>query len=53
MLKDFKENIIFYPAILKNTEFNWVLDWPKEALYMIATQAIIDHQVEPHLKIFP
>lgn len=41
MIHDFKESILFYPAIAKETEFYWINEWPKEALQMIATQAIV------------
>lgn len=41
-MKEFKEDILNYPAIAKHTEFFWVVEWPTEALLMIATQTIVE-----------
>ena len=43
MLKDFKENMINYPAFSKYCEFYWIVDWPSEALVMIAQQAVVEN----------
>ncbi len=45
--------MITYPAISKYCQFYWIVDWPSEALVMIAQQAVVENQLEPFLRVFP